>query len=239
MPAVSTPPTIVGGAVAGKALAAVPGTWSGGKPVTFAYQWQSCDAAGANCQQIPGATSEKYVPNAADVGHGLSVVVSAQSAAGLASAVSGPTAAVAAAGTAPAVRPAALTAPAVQGTLQAGQVLTGDVGTWSGAPSTFAYQWTRCSGAGAACTAIAGATGSTYTLTPGDIGATLTLTVTATGVGGCRLRDGRPDAARGRRAGAGAGRRLADGDRGRRRRRADRRRARDADVAARCGSRPA
>ena len=63
-------------------------------------------------------------------------------------------------------------------------MLTGDVGTWSGSPSTFAYQWTRCSAAGAACTPIGGATGSTYTLTPGDIGATLTLTVTATGVGG-------------------------------------------------------
>ena len=44
--------------MAGIALAAVPGVWSGGKPVSFAYQWQRCDAAGANCKPIAGAIAD-------------------------------------------------------------------------------------------------------------------------------------------------------------------------------------
>ena len=35
---------------------------------TYAYQWQRCDAAGNNCQDIPGATGSTYTPSAADVG---------------------------------------------------------------------------------------------------------------------------------------------------------------------------
>ena len=37
-----------------------PGTWTGGKPVVFSYQWKRCDAAGANCVAIAGATAESY-----------------------------------------------------------------------------------------------------------------------------------------------------------------------------------
>jgi hypothetical protein len=72
-------------------------------------------------------------------------------------------------------------APAISGTATAGQTLTSSVGAWSGAPTAFAYQWQRCA---PQCGAIVGATSSTYTLSPGDIGATVSLVVTATGRGG-------------------------------------------------------
>jgi GH25 family lysozyme M1 (1,4-beta-N-acetylmuramidase) len=183
-PAVGTPPGIVGAAVAGKALAAVPGAWTGGKPVSFTYQWQSCDAAGANCVPVDGATAEKYVPSAADVGHSILVTVTATSAQGVVAAASSPTAAVAAAGTTPATRPAVLTPPEIAGTAQAGQTLTAGAGTWSGSPGSFTYQWQRCDGAGANCVAITGATFGSYTPTPGDIGSTISLVVSATGRGG-------------------------------------------------------
>jgi hypothetical protein len=91
---------------------------------------------------------------------------------------------VAAAGTKPTSRPAALTPPTPAGTAQAGQVLTGSVGTWSGSPGVFSYQWQRCDAAGANCLGIAGAGAPSYTLTPDDIGSTLALVVTATGPGG-------------------------------------------------------
>ena len=42
-------------------LAAVPGAWEGGKPLTFTYQWRQCDAAGADCTAISGATA-RVVP---------------------------------------------------------------------------------------------------------------------------------------------------------------------------------
>jgi GH25 family lysozyme M1 (1,4-beta-N-acetylmuramidase) len=182
-PAPSTPPTVVGGAQAGKLLAGVPGTWSGGKPVTFSYQWTRCDAAGGGCAPIPGATLETYTPAVDDVGHALVLAVSAQTAAGIATTSSPATVAVGSSGSA-AARPAATSQPQLGGSLVAGQTLTATAGTWTGSPKTFAYQWGRCDAAGNACAAIVGATASSYTLTPGDIGATLSLVVTATGNGG-------------------------------------------------------
>jgi hypothetical protein len=91
---------------------------------------------------------------------------------------------VAASGSTGATRPAVLTAPAVSGTAEVGQTLTSASGTWSGSPTSFAFQWQRCDAAGAGCAAIAGATGSSYTVTPADIGLTVSLIVTATGAGG-------------------------------------------------------
>src|SRR5581483_3893126 len=149
--------TIVGSAQTGKRVTAVPGAFGGGKPVTFAYQWQRCDASGQGCAPIAGATADTYLPAAADVGHALTVAVTAQSAAGAAQAVSPPTLAVATAGTA-AARPAATTPPTLAGVAQAGQTLTLSVGAWTGSPTSFAYQWQRCSAAGAQCAAILGAT---------------------------------------------------------------------------------
>jgi hypothetical protein len=80
--------------------------------------------------------------------------------------------------------PAVVVAPQVAGQTQVGQTLTAAVGTWTGAPTTFAFQWRRCDTAGAACVALPGATASSYVLTPGDIGTALSLVVTATGKGG-------------------------------------------------------
>jgi lysozyme len=182
-PSASTPPTIVGVPQTAKTLAGIPGTWAGGKPVTFAYQWQRCDAAGGSCVPIAGATAETYLPVTDDLGHALSLAVTALAAGGSATSTSPPTVAVAAGG-ATAARPAATTAPTVTGTPVVGQSLSSSVGVWTGAPSSFAYQWRRCSATGGQCVAIVGATLATYTLTPDDIGATLSLVVTATGKGG-------------------------------------------------------
>jgi GH25 family lysozyme M1 (1,4-beta-N-acetylmuramidase) len=183
-PVLSTPPTIVGPPQAGMLLAAVPGTWEGGKPITFAYQWRSCDAAGANCAAIDGATNESYRPVTADVGHSLKVFVTATSPAGTASSTTVPTAVVAAAGTSPAARPTNLNPPQILGNAQAGQILTSSVGTWTGSPTKFTYRWRRCNAAGTSCIAIPHATGTRRTLTPDDIGTSLSLVVTATGKGG-------------------------------------------------------
>ena len=46
----------------------VPGTWSGTQPITFAYQWRRCDAAGANCANISGANATTYAVVAGDLG---------------------------------------------------------------------------------------------------------------------------------------------------------------------------
>jgi hypothetical protein len=74
--------------------------------------------------------------------------------------------------------------PTLSGIAQVGQTLTGTTGTWTGtAPITFTQQWQSC--AGASCSPIAGATGTTYVPVGLDVGKTLLLHVTASnGVGG-------------------------------------------------------
>jgi GH25 family lysozyme M1 (1,4-beta-N-acetylmuramidase) len=181
LPAPASPPTITGSAQDGTTLAALAGTWAGGKPVTFAYQWQRCDAVGKGCAPITGAAAQSYVPTAADVGHALVVSVSATARTGTASAVSAPTSAVASSGTTPVSAPKPRTPPAIAGGTQVGQTLTAQAGTWTGTVKSFSYQWQRCAPDGTACATIAGAAGPAYVLTPGEIGATVRLVVTALG----------------------------------------------------------
>jgi GH25 family lysozyme M1 (1,4-beta-N-acetylmuramidase) len=184
LPVLSIPPTIVGPPQAGKLLAAVPGTWEGGKPLTFTYQWRRCDAAGANCATITGATGETYRPVSDDVGHALTVIVSATSPAGTDTATAVPTAAVSPAGSSTGAVPTNLKLPVIAGLAQNGQVLSSSVGTWTGSPTKFTYRWRRCNAGGTSCIAIPHATKSKRTLSPDDIGSTLSLVVTATGKGG-------------------------------------------------------
>lgn len=68
--------------------------------------------------------------------------------------------------------------PAISGTLAIGQVLSTTDGTWTGSPTSYAYQWKRNG------TDIGGATANTYTLTASDPGTTITVTVTATNAAG-------------------------------------------------------
>ena len=70
--------------------------------------------------------------------------------------------------------------PTVGGVARDGSTLTADPGTWNGTPTiTYEYQWQRCDAGGASCADIPGATGSTYTLTPADVGSTVRVLVTA------------------------------------------------------------
>jgi hypothetical protein len=74
--------------------------------------------------------------------------------------------------------------PTIAGSPQLGATLTATTGTWSGNPSSYAYQWRRCDTSGGSCAAIAGATSSTYTLAGADVGATIRVAVTASNSGG-------------------------------------------------------
>jgi hypothetical protein len=69
--------------------------------------------------------------------------------------------------------PANIVAPTVTGTAAVGETLSCSNGTWSAAPTTFAFQWNRNG------TAIGGATNQTYVVSTTDRGDSLTCTVTA------------------------------------------------------------
>lgn len=74
-------PSVSGIAQPGEELTAANGTWTGGVR-TFAYQWQRCDTAGANCTDVAGATGRTYGVRGIDVDHTLRIVVNATNLAG-------------------------------------------------------------------------------------------------------------------------------------------------------------
>ena len=131
----SGPPALSGTTVAGDTLTADPGQWSGDDPIVLTYQWQSCDANGANCVDIAGATDETYVLTPGDVGHTIVVVVTGTNDAGSDSAASAPSAVVTAAPDPdPDPAPATNTPPATdpQSDVLAADGQMGDLGTVPG-----------------------------------------------------------------------------------------------------------
>jgi hypothetical protein len=88
-------PAIVGTAQDGQLVVAKDGEWSGTNPMTFTYQWQRCNSAGASCAAISGATSKVYRVATADVGNRLRVQVTARNSSGSRTATTSATGAVA------------------------------------------------------------------------------------------------------------------------------------------------
>jgi hypothetical protein len=80
------PPSISGNTSQGQMLTAGAGTWTN-NPTSFAHQWQDCDAAGANCATIDGATGTTYLLQASDVGSTVRVTETATNAGGSSSPV--------------------------------------------------------------------------------------------------------------------------------------------------------
>ncbi len=94
-PTNTTLPTVSGTATEGEVLSATSGSWSG-NPTSYQYKWQDCDASGAGCAAISGATSASYRLGSGDVGHTVRVSVTATNEGGSTAASSAATATVAA-----------------------------------------------------------------------------------------------------------------------------------------------
>jgi hypothetical protein len=183
-------PAIVGPPYQGATLRAVRGEWSGTRPLTFRFQWVRCSSALANCQNIGGATGERYRLASPDVGHRLVVSVTASNAAGGASAQAS-----SAVIQPPGPPPSNTSAPSVSGTPQQGQTLSANAGGWSGAqPISFEYRWQRCDNRGRSCSNIGGATRPTYALTTADVGQTVRVAVRGSNYRGARWATSAPTA---------------------------------------------
>jgi hypothetical protein len=74
--------------------------------------------------------------------------------------------------------------PTVSGVAVVGKTLSTSGGAWTVPPISYAYVWERCAAGGDGCTAIVGATASTYTLTSADAGQTIRARVEAADAAG-------------------------------------------------------
>jgi hypothetical protein len=163
----TAPPSIAGATVEGQSLTTTGATWTN-NPTSRSLQWQRCDAAGANCTPITGATRDTYTLSAADVGSTIRVADQASNLYGTSGPSTSDASSVVQSG-----RPLATGSPTITGAALQGQVLTEAHAAWTNTPTGYAYQWLRCNAANGACTAIAGANAQTYRLAAEDIGATV------------------------------------------------------------------
>lgn len=179
VPALVTAPTITGTVQDGGTLTWHAGTYTGLAPFTMTRQWQRCDAVGANCVDVGGATGASYVLVSADVAKTIRVRERATNAFGNSGDTpSGSTVVVAAA------PPTIVTLPLVTGSTIDGATLTAGSGSWNGSPTiTYAYQWRRCDASGATCSNVGTGT-PTYTLVAADVAGTVRVVVTATNTAG-------------------------------------------------------
>jgi hypothetical protein len=162
--------------VAGSQLTATAGTWSGSGTIGYAYQWYRCDAAGAHCGSIHGATVASYKLATADVSHTIGLTVNATDSAGKASAYASLVGPIAASG----ASLIATAQPIVTGSGAVGKPVSVATGTWSPVPTAYSYAWQRCNANGRICAPITGATLSTYTVVAADSGHQLLAIVQAT-----------------------------------------------------------
>ncbi|MGA9286132.1 MAG: hypothetical protein WBV85_11900, partial [Solirubrobacteraceae bacterium] len=173
-------PAVSGKTVEGQVLSTTTGAWTG-EPTAYTYQWRHCSSSGRSCSSIGGATSPDYTLTAGDVNHTMRVMVTASNNGGSSSMSSPATAPVE---EPPVAAPANTVLPAISGTTTEGQTLTATAGTWTGAPTSFAYQWQDCEASGEACSYISGATSPSYVLGASDVEHTVRVLVTATNSGG-------------------------------------------------------
>jgi hypothetical protein len=156
-------PTILGAPVLDGTLSVDLGTWS---PAGLAsYQWLRDGAP------IVSATGATYKPTAGDVGKTIQVRVT-ESPTWYA-----PATATSAGVTVTASTFAKTADPGIGGTATVGDTLTADPGSWDPTPASIAYQWLRDG------SAIAGATGRSYTLVDADAGHSISVRVTVSAGG--------------------------------------------------------
>lgn len=159
----STPAPSIGFAAVGQEVQAETsaGSWSP-EPESFTYQWLRNGVA------IPGATQTAYTPVDSDQSALLSFAVTATKYDHKTTTTKSEAKTVAERPNTP--------APVIEGSPRVGATLTADVGSsWTPGPVTVQYQWLR------GTAAITGATASSYTAVPADLGQILKVRVRGEG----------------------------------------------------------
>ena len=175
-------PTITGTAQVGQTLTATTTDISDADGLTnntYSYQWIRHDLASSTDEDIAGATGSTYTVSAEDEGKGIKVQVSFTDDAGNAESLTSSATSAAAPPNSPATG-----LPGIIGFPQVGQTLTATTTDISDADgltnNTYSYQWIRHDLASSTDEDIAGATGSTYTVSAEDEGKGIKVRVSFT-----------------------------------------------------------
>lgn len=178
-PANSVAPVISGTPNVGQTLSSTTGTWTGmgGHTAVFTRQWQSSPSATFASGIVSLGTATTQALTSTQSGLYIRALISAQndtSTVSKASNIVGPVAQV----------PANTVAPVVTGTTVVGQTLTCAVGTWTGSPTLFTFQWQRDVLGNGVFSDRVGSTDNFYVLTDADDGTHLRCNVTGSNVAG-------------------------------------------------------
>jgi hypothetical protein len=185
-PVNTSAPSVAGLPTVEQTLTAEPGSWVGTGPLTYTYQWRSCNLLG-ECEDISGATEATYTVGPLQIANSIEVEVTAHNAVGSSSATSGSTNVI------KALLPANLELPSITGLLQDGGLLAAVTGAWSGTgPLSFSYLWEQCNSAGLDCHEISGALNGTLGLLAAEVGSTVRVIVTATNDAGSTSASSEP-----------------------------------------------
>ena len=167
------PPTVTGTARVGEVLTAHNGTWDNA-PTSYRYRWLRCNQLGNSCVLL-AADGPTYRLGQDDVGRTMRVRVTAVNADGSTNARSEQSDVVQS-NAAPLNN---TSRPTITGDARVGQELTASEGTWTGNPTSFAFQWQRCDIDAVSCLDVIGATGRTYGVRLADLGFRLRVQVVA------------------------------------------------------------
>ena len=193
-PAINSSASISGSSTVGSVMTAAIGTWISEGTTTYAIQWFRCanelpyETNSANqysCTAISGATSSTYTSTSTDEGQYLTARITATNSVGASlplfnrsKGVTGP--------------PGFVSGPLISGTTTKGSTLTSS-GSYKGFPiPTVAQAWYRCTSAVSSisssqpsdCTAISGATSSTYAVGNADVSSYISVLQTLTSTSG-------------------------------------------------------
>ena len=190
LPPVNTvAPLITGSPVTASTLSVSTGTWTE-SPTSYAYKWFRCtatqvaaNAKPAACTEIAGETNTTYSPVTPDVARFVVASVTATNPGSSTTKWAASTTAIVAPS-----RPANTVAPTLTGTATNSMTMTASTGTWSNFPTSYSYQWARCTTRvtaaanvlPAGCSPISGATQSTYELGDADVAKFVAVAAIAT-----------------------------------------------------------
>lgn len=172
-------PAITGTLEVASTIACSTGSWTN-TPDSFVYRWRRCDQAGAACGDIPGASGPTYLVAAADHGYTLRCVVTAYRDGNVSMPATTAATAVITSAPPPVSIPVNSSLPTIDDTTPIeGQTLSALLGVWTNNPTSYTYQWRRCTEAGLGCVDVAGATSQSVTLSPNETDRTIRVAVTA------------------------------------------------------------